>query len=64
MEHRLLKYFKYDHLPEHLQLVSKPFSDLAHQLVQNQDVEDMAELTAGLRKLIEAKDCAVRSLIK
>ena len=31
-ENTILKYFKYDHLPEHLQKHSKPFSDLAHDV--------------------------------
>ena len=57
----LLQFFKYDHLPEHLQEVSKPFCDLAHQLAEN--LEDNAETTTALRKLLEAKDCAVRSLL-
>lgn len=69
----ILKYFKYEHLPEHLQSVSKPFSDLANDIVDRfceieaQAVENqpsIAETVAGLRKLLEAKDCIVRSLIK
>lgn len=55
----ILKYFKYIHLPEHLQKISKPFSDLAHKIVD--ESEPSAERTAGLRKLLEAKDCIVRS---
>lgn len=60
---RLLKYFKYDHLPEHLQIISKPFSDLAHKMAK-QGFNDIGETMAGLRKLLEAKDCAVRAQIK
>jgi hypothetical protein len=59
---RILKFFKYDHLPEHLQVVSKPFHDLAHSMAD--ESENPAEVMAGLRKLLEAKDCFVRSLIK
>jgi hypothetical protein len=55
----LLGWFDYDHLPEHLQKVSKPFGELAHQLVDQ--LPDGPELSAGLRKLLEAKDCIVRA---
>jgi hypothetical protein len=53
-----MKFFSYDHLPEFLQKVSKPFHDLAHGL--NDRLPDCAEKSAGLRKLLEAKDCFVR----
>lgn len=54
----LLRFFKYEHLPAHLQAISKPFSDLAHQIAEG---PSNAEMTVGLRKLLEAKDCAVRA---
>ena len=57
----ILKYFKYEHLPKNLQAVSKPICELAEQMSM---VGSGAELTVGLRKLLEAKDCFVRSLIK
>jgi hypothetical protein len=57
-----LAFFTYDHLPEHLKRVSKPFCDLAHHLAEDLDLEG-AELTVGLRKLLEAKDCAVRAAL-
>ncbi|ARF62905.1 hypothetical protein B1H20_17050 [Streptomyces violaceoruber] len=47
----------YDHLPAHLQEVSKPFHDLGQQLLDR--LPDDPELSAALRKLREAKDCAV-----
>lgn len=56
----LLAYFAYDHLPEHLRVVSKPFSDLAHDLAVKLDGP---ELTVCLRKMLEAKDCAVRAAL-
>lgn len=59
---RILKYFKYDHLPEHLQSMSKPFYDLAHNWISQGG--SIPENMAGLRKLLEAKDCAVRAQIK
>jgi hypothetical protein len=62
-DHRLLRYFEYEHLDPTLQVVSKPFYDLAHGLASNRGVVDPAELTAALRKLMEAKDCAVRSVL-
>jgi hypothetical protein len=59
---RLLRYFEYDHLPEPLRSVSARFHDLAVGVAQL-DSNDGAEQTAALRKLLEAKDCAVRSIL-
>lgn len=56
----ILKYFAYDHLPPHLQAISKPVGDLAYLMAQELDGP---ELTAGLRKLLEAKDCLVRAAL-
>lgn len=56
----LLKFFRYEHLPESLQAISKPFADLAQDLASKLDGP---ELTAGLRKLLEAKDCMVRAAL-
>ena len=59
---RLLRYFSYAHLPEPLRAVSAPIGALAHQLAATlHDSPDPAEVTAGLRKLLEAKDCLVRA---
>jgi hypothetical protein len=55
----ILQYFEYAHLRADLQEVSKPFCDLAHEMVATLPM--CAELSAGLRKLLEAKDCAVRA---
>lgn len=55
----MLKWFAFDHLPEHLQVVSEPFHDLAHHLVQT--VPRSPERTVALRKLLEGKDAAVRA---
>lgn len=57
----LLQFFKYDHLPDHMQKASKPFGDLAKSIVL--DIPKNPERTTALRKLLEAKDCAVRALI-
>ena len=64
-EHRLFKYFKYDHLPEHLQGRSKPFYALAVTIIAGiNEGADGAESTVALRKLLEAKDAAVRAFVK
>lgn len=57
----IARYFAYDHLPAHLQAISKPAHDLAEAMVG--ELPDGLELTAGLRKLLEAKDCFVRSAL-
>ena len=57
----IARYFDYDHLPPHLQVVSKPCHDLAETMVAT--LPDGPELTAGLRKLLEAKDCFVRAAL-
>ncbi|HAU25858.1 MAG TPA: hypothetical protein DCW74_00395 [Alteromonas australica] len=57
-----MKYFDYEHLPEKLQAVSKPIGDVARQM--NESLPDGAEKSAGLRKLLEAKDCLVRAALE
>ena len=57
----IMQYFSYAHLPEHLQAYSKPFSELAEDMVQK--LPRCPERTVMLRKLVEAKDCAVRAFI-
>ncbi len=57
----LLRYFDYAHLPQHLQAVSAPIGDLARQMAEL--LPDGPEKTTGLRKLLEAKDCLVRSAL-
>lgn len=57
----VMKFFAYEHLPEKLQAVSKPVHDLAVTMLET--VPDSPELTVGLRKLLEAKDCFVRSAL-
>lgn len=55
----IMKFFAYEHLPPHLQEVSKPIGDLARSMAET--LPHNGELSAGLRKLLEAKDCFVRS---
>jgi NAD(P)H-dependent FMN reductase len=57
----VLKFFSYQHLPEKLQAVSKPFSELAGQVAER--APDNQETTVALRKLLEAKDAAVRAVL-
>ena len=57
-----IKYFTYLHLPERLQVVSKPIGDLAQQLEDT--IPDSPEKSAGMRKLLEAKDCFVRAVLE
>lgn len=54
-----IKWFKYDHLPPELQNVAGRVAELAHWLEDN--LPDGAEKSAGMRKLLEAKDCFVRA---
>lgn len=56
----VLQFFAYAHLPEHLQAVSKPFCELAEKIA---DGPNNAEATVALRKLLEAKDAAVRAVL-
>jgi hypothetical protein len=59
MEERMMKWFEYKHLPEELQRVSSMFCDIAHGV--NSMIEPGPERTVALRKLLEAKDAAVRA---
>lgn len=54
-----IKYFSYAHLPADLQEISKPLGELAQLLEES--LPDSAEKSAGMRKLLEAKDCFVRA---
>jgi hypothetical protein len=57
----LLRYFKFGHLPEQLKAVSAPFADLANNIADT--LPPGPETTTALRKLLEAKDCAVRAAL-
>jgi len=57
----ILEYFKSDHLPTAgLRDRAKPFNDLARDFAAR-GAKNPAELAAGLRKLLEARDCIVRA---
>ena len=57
----IMKFFAYSHLPEKLQGVSRPFSELADHIVAT--LPRCAERTVALRKLLEGKDAAVRAAL-
>lgn len=58
----ILRFFHYAHLPAALQTVSRPFCDLAAHIVETLPMN--AERSTALRKLLEAKDCAVRANVE
>lgn len=55
----LEQFFAYEHLPSHLQEISKPFGLLAKQIIES--LPKNPERSTALRKLLESKDCAVRA---
>ena len=59
---QLLRWFEFGHLAEgRAREISQTFHLQAHLMVG--ELPDGPELTAGLRKLLEAKDCCVRAAI-
>lgn len=61
-QERMLTWFEYGHLPDHLQEISAPFATLADHVTRT--VEPGPERTVALRKLLEAKDAAVRATVR
>jgi hypothetical protein len=57
----LLRFFECDHLPPDLRETAHQFEELADEMARSLPV--CAESTAGLRKLLEAKDCFVRAAL-
>jgi hypothetical protein len=57
----MLRFFRWRHLPSHLQAFSRPFALLALHIVRT--TPRCAERSAGLRHLMEAKDCVVRAAL-
>jgi hypothetical protein len=57
----ILQFFEFEHLPPGLQHVSAPFAALASRIVHT--LPRNAERSTALRKLLEAKDAAVRAAI-
>lgn len=57
----VLQFFEHSHLPANLAAVAKPFHELAYTIART--VPSNPERTYALRKLLEAKDCAVRAAL-
>ncbi len=58
----IMRFFSYQHLQKQpLRDISKACCDLAMEMERM--LPDNAERSAGLRKLLEAKDCFVRAAI-
>ena len=60
-ENSIMQYFEYSHLPPKLQTVSAGICELAKQM--DIQLSNGPEKSAGLRKLLEAKDCFVRAAL-
>lgn len=56
-----LRFFAFGHLNDRLQAVSEPICVAAWHMADT--LPRNAETSAGLRKLLEAKDCFVRSML-
>lgn len=61
MEDHIMQFFACDHLPPHLREVSERFRDAARYVVDT--LPRNPERTVALRKLLEAKDAAVRAMV-
>jgi hypothetical protein len=57
----IMQFFSYSHLPPAMQEISKPFCELAERIEST--LPRNAERTVALRKMLEAKDAAVRASI-
>lgn len=57
----ILKFFAYAHLSDELKKVAMPFAGMAVDMATT--LPPSAEVSAGLRKLLEAKDCFVRAAL-
>jgi len=59
--HYLRQFFVYEHLRPDLKPVSQAFAELARDI--DAMLPENPEKTTALRKLLEAKDCAVRAAL-
>lgn len=59
MNEPIMQFFAFEHLPPHLREVSEPFGKMAQHIVET--LPRNPERTEALRKLLEAKDAAVRA---
>ncbi|OJF91185.1 hypothetical protein AX761_22725 [Rhizobium sp. 58] len=60
-QEHILQFFAFAHLPPSLKEISRPFSEMAHNIVET--IPRNPERTVSLRKLLEAKDAAVRAQV-
>ena len=56
-----IQYFNYKHLPPRLQEVSKQYYNVAAWILMNTPISEQRALS--LQKLLESKDCAVRTAL-
>ena len=61
MNEHIMQFFDASHLPHPLRVVSEPFCSLAQRIVET--LPRNPERTVALRKLLEAKDAAVRAAL-
>jgi hypothetical protein len=57
----IVQFFESGHLPDELKNISRPFAELAQQIMQTLPCNP--ERTVALRKLLEGKDAAIRAYI-
>lgn len=57
----LMRWFRYEHLTRSPRSTSAECERLAIEMIE--ELPDSPELTTGLRKLLEAKDCFVRAAL-
>lgn len=56
----IMKFFRFSHLKEPLRSVSRMYANMALEVVM---LPRMPERTVALRKLLESKDAAVRTMV-
>ena len=59
MASEVMQFFSYSHLPPHLREISQPFAEMAVYMLEILPANSERDMM--LRKLLEAKDCAVRA---
>lgn len=57
-----IQFFAWEHLPAEVQPYAKEIAKLAYKL--EAELPDSAEKSAGMRKLLEAKDCFIRTVLE
>lgn len=60
-QENILQFFAFEHLPPTLKEISRPFGQMAESMTKT--LPRNPERTVALRKLLEAKDAAVRAFI-